>query len=114
MTECLFCKIVEGKIPATRVHEDETCVGFLDIHPQAPLHALFVPRRHLATVNEATAEDRALLGHLMVTAAKVAKAKGLADAGYRLVLNTNRDAGQTVFHLHLHLLGGRPLGWPPG
>jgi len=114
MSDCLFCRIVEGAIPAKKIHEDALCVGFLDINPQAPTHALFIPKRHIATMNDATPEDRELLGHLTVTAAKYAREAGVADTGYRLVMNTNRDAGQTVFHVHLHVLGGRQLGWPPG
>jgi histidine triad (HIT) family protein len=112
--DCLFCKIVAGQIPAKKVYEDPLCVGFADINPQAPVHVLFVPRRHLPTLNDATIEDRELLGHLVTSAAKVAHDNALADSGYRLVLNCNRDAGQTVFHIHLHLLGGRRLAWPPG
>jgi histidine triad (HIT) family protein len=114
MSDCLFCRIVEGAIPAKKIHEDALCVGFLDINPQAPTHALFIPKRHIATMNDATPEDRELLGHLTVTAAKYAREVGVADTGYRLVMNTNRDAGQTVFHVHLHLLGGRQMAWPPG
>jgi histidine triad (HIT) family protein len=109
MSDCLFCRIVAGTVPAKIVHDDATCVGFMDINPQAPHHVLFIPKRHLATLNEATAEDRELLGHLMVTAAKYAREQGIADTGYRLVVNTNSDAGQTVFHVHLHVLGGRRL-----
>lgn len=112
--DCLFCKIVAGQIPAKKVFEDETCVGFLDINPQAPTHALFVPRRHVASLNELTVEDRELVGHLVFTATKVAREKGFSETGYRLVLNCGRDAGQTVLHVHLHLLGGRPMAWPPG
>lgn len=112
--DCLFCKIVSGQIPAKKVHEDPTCVGFLDINPQAPTHALFVPRRHVATLNDTTIEDRELIGHLVFSATKVARERGFSDTGYRLVLNCNRDAGQTVFHVHLHLLGGRQMQWPPG
>lgn len=114
MADCLFCRIVAGQIPAKLVHDDAHCVGFLDINPQAPTHALFVPKRHVATINDATMEDRELLGHLMLSAANFARAQGFADAGYRLVLNTNAHGGQTVFHVHLHLLGGRALAWPPG
>ena len=114
MADCLFCKIIEGKVPATKLHEDDQCIGFSDINPQAPLHALFVPKRHIATLNDATLEDRELLGHLMSAAAKVAREKGFADSGYRTVMNCNRAAGQTVFHIHLHLLAGRTLTWPPG
>ncbi|MFT3840243.1 MAG: histidine triad nucleotide-binding protein [Myxococcaceae bacterium] len=112
--DCLFCKIIQGQIPAKLVHQDELCIGFSDINPQAPVHALFVPKRHVATLNDATIEDRELLGHLMFCAAKVAREKGFSDSGFRVVMNTNRDAGQTVFHVHLHLLAGRHLSWPPG
>ena len=112
--DCLFCRIVAGQIPAKKVHDDEHCLGFLDINPQAPTHALFIPKRHLATVNDATAEDRLLLGHLAFAASQFAVAQGFADAGYRLVMNCNADGGQTVFHVHLHLLAGRKLAWPPG
>ncbi len=114
MLDCLFCKIASGQIPAKLIHEDEKCVGFLDINPQAPVHALFIPRKHVATSNDLTVEDEALVGHLIVSAAKFARDKNLADAGYRLVMNCNSDAGQTVFHLHLHLLAGRVMQWPPG
>ncbi|MFO0594866.1 MAG: histidine triad nucleotide-binding protein [Myxococcaceae bacterium] len=114
MSDCLFCRIVAGTIPAKKIHEDATTIGFLDINPQAPHHALFIPRRHLSTLNDATPEDRELLGHLMVVAAKYAREKGLSESGYRVVMNTNRDAGQTVFHVHLHLLAGRTMAWPPG
>ncbi len=112
--DCLFCKIIAGQIPAKKVHDDEHCIGFLDINPQAPTHALFIPKRHLSTVNDATAADRELLGHLTVAAAAYAKQLGFSESGYRLVMNCNGDAGQTVFHVHLHLLAGRRLGWPPG
>jgi histidine triad (HIT) family protein len=114
MADCLFCKIIEGHVPAKKVHEDEVCIGFLDINPQAPIHALFVPKRHIATLNDCTIEERELLGHLLFSAAKFAREKGVSDGGYRTVMNCNRDAGQTVFHLHLHLLAGRALAWPPG
>lgn len=114
MSDCLFCKIRDGLIPARVVHRDDVCVAFEDINPQAPTHVLFVPNKHIPTVNDLTAEDHALVGALYTAAAKVAKERGHADNGYRLVMNTQRDAGQTVFHIHLHLLGGRPLGWPPG
>ncbi|XXF77287.1 histidine triad nucleotide-binding protein [Myxococcaceae bacterium GXIMD 01537] len=114
MSDCLFCKIRDGHIPAKVVYRDEECLAFEDINPQAPTHVLFIPLRHIATVNDLTAEDREVVGHLFVAAAKVAKQRGLSENGYRVVMNTHRDAGQTVFHIHLHLLGGRPLGWPPG
>jgi histidine triad (HIT) family protein len=114
MSDCLFCKIIAGQIPAKKVHEDELCVGFLDINPQAPVHALFIPKRHVASLNDATVEDRELLGHLMFQGAKFAREQNVAESGFRVVVNTNRDAGQTVFHIHLHVLAGRTLAWPPG
>jgi histidine triad (HIT) family protein len=112
--ECLFCKIVSGEIPAKRVHENEHVVAFHDIHPQAPVHALVVPRRHLIGIHEATIEDTALLGQVMLAGRDVAEKLGLADDGYRLVVNNGVNAGQSVMHLHLHVLGGRVLAWPPG
>lgn len=112
--DCLFCRIIAGTIPSKKVHEDELCIGFHDISPHAPHHVLFIPKKHIASLNEATSEDRELLGHLMFSAAKYAREAGFADSGYRVVSNTNRDAGQTVFHVHLHVLGGRQLAWPPG
>jgi histidine triad (HIT) family protein len=114
MDDCLFCKILAGKIPARTVHEDALCIGFADLNPQAPLHVLFIPRRHVASADELEEGDQALVGQLAQAAAKHARAQGVAKAGYRLVVNTNADAGQTVFHLHLHLLAGRTLTWPPG
>jgi histidine triad (HIT) family protein len=114
MSECLFCKIINGQIPAKVVHQDELTLGFLDISPQAPTHVLFVPRRHIASLNDTTVEDRELLGHLMLVAARYAREQGISDSGFRQIINTNRDAGQTVFHMHLHLLGGRTMVWPPG
>ncbi|MGD0830543.1 MAG: histidine triad nucleotide-binding protein [Terracidiphilus sp.] len=112
---CLFCKIVDGSIPSTPIYQDEHCYAFADIHPQAPVHVLIAPREHIASMAEAESNDadRALLGHLVWAAAEIARAKGLAK-GYRVVINTGQDGGQTVDHLHLHLLGGRPLAWPPG
>ena len=114
MADCLFCRIVAGEIPATLIHQDEGVVAFADIRPQAPLHVLIVPRRHVATLNDLTEADDALVGRMLRTAAAIAQAHGYADRGYRTVFNCNGDAGQTVFHLHLHLLAGRGLGWPPG
>jgi histidine triad (HIT) family protein len=113
-TECLFCKIRDGQIPAKVVYRDEHCLAFEDINPQAPTHLLFIPHRHIETINALTPDDREEVGHLFLAAAKVALERGHADAGYRTVMNCNRDAGQTVFHIHLHLLAGRPLTWPPG
>jgi histidine triad (HIT) family protein len=110
---CLFCRIVEGSIPSTAVYQDALCYAFADIHPHAPVHVLVVPRRHIASLAEAAAEDEPLLGHLLWVAAEIARAKGL-PRGYRVVVNTGEDGGQTVDHLHLHLLGGRPMSWPPG
>jgi histidine triad (HIT) family protein len=110
--DCLFCRIVRKEIPAKIVAESPECVAFRDINPQAPTHILVIPREHVASLNEAT--DAAMIGRLALFAADIAKREGIADAGYRTVINTNAGAGQTVFHVHLHLLGGRPLRWPPG
>jgi histidine triad (HIT) family protein len=109
---CLFCGIVRGEIPAKIVAETEHCVAFRDIDPKAPLHVLVIPRAHVASLNETT--DPALVGRLALLAAEIAKREGVAESGYRTVINTNADAGQTVSHVHLHLLGGRAMGWPPG
>ena len=114
MSDCLFCKIRDGQIPAKVVYRDEHCLAFEDINPQAPTHVLFIPLKHIPTVNDITEEDRAGVGHLFLAAAKLARERGHAETGYRVVMNTQRDAGQTVFHIHLHLLAGRPLHWPPG
>jgi len=110
---CLFCKIVEGSIPATPVYQDEQCLAFPDINPQAPVHVLVIPRKHIASLAEAEKTDEALLGHLLWAAAEVARMKALAN-GYRVVISTGRDGGQTVDHLHVHVLGGRAMHWPPG
>ena len=110
--DCLFCRIVKGEIPAKLVAQNEHCVAFRDINPQAPTHVVIIPRQHIPSLNEA--QDAATIGHLSLLAAEVARAEGLAERGYRTVVNTNADAGQTVFHIHLHLLGGRKMGWPPG
>lgn len=109
---CLFCRIVSGEIPAKIVRQDDRAIAFRDISPQAPTHVLVIPRRHVATLGEAT--DTGELGHLLRMAAAVAEQEGVATTGYRTVINTNGDGGQTVFHLHLHVLGGRALAWPPG
>ena len=114
MADCLFCKIVRREIPATLVYEDERVVAFNDINPQAPTHVLVVPKRHIATLNEIGVEDDRLVGELVRRAAAIAAERGLSADGYRTVFNTNRDAGQTVFHIHLHLLGGRAMTGPPG
>jgi histidine triad (HIT) family protein len=110
---CIFCKVIDGSIPSKAVYEDELCYAFADLHPQAPVHVLVAPREHLASLDEIDKTDSKLLGHLLWAATEVARNKGLAK-GYRLVVNTGPDGGQTVDHLHVHLLGGRPLTWPPG
>lgn len=113
MSKTLFQRIADGEIPATLLHQDALCIAFRDIAPQAPTHVLIVPRKAVPRIGEAGAADQALLGHLLLTAAKVARELGLKD-GFRLVINNGRDGGESVPHLHLHLLGGRALGWPPG
>ena len=110
--DCLFCRIVKGEIPAKMVAETEHCVAFRDIDPKAPVHVLVIPREHVPSL--AGAKDPALIGRLALLASEIADREGIAESGYRTVINTNADAGQTVFHLHLHLLGGRRMTWPPG
>jgi len=112
--DCIFCKIADGRILSTRVHEDDVCVAFNDLEPQAPTHILIIPREHIDSLDRAKAADRETLGHLMLTAAEIARDRGFAEDGYRLVINTNSDGGQTVFHLHVHLLAGRQFVFPPG
>ena len=114
MDDCIFCKIAAGEIRAAKVFEDEVCVAFDDLSPQAPVHVLIIPRGHLDSLDKAKGEHKATLGHLLLTAATIARDKGFADDGYRVVVNTNSDGGQTVFHLHVHLLAGRPFVFPPG
>jgi len=114
MTNCLFCKIVAGEIPASKVYEDDRLIAFNDINPQAPLHALVVPKRHVATLNDLTAADDDLVGAMVRAGAKIAKDRGFDGRGFRTVFNCNAQAGQTVFHIHLHVLGGRVMVWPPG
>ena len=111
---CLFCRIIAGEIPSSKVYEDDEVFAFNDINPQAPLHVLVVPKRHIATVNDLAPGDEALVGTLVRRAAAIAVENGYAERGYRTVFNCNAEAGQTVFHVHLHLLAGRGLGWPPG
>jgi len=113
MHDCLFCKIAAGDIPVTRLYEDEQVLAFPDIHPQAPVHILIIPKLHLQSLDETTAENSPLLGHLLTTAAEIARQQSLTH-GYRTVINTGPDGGQTVGHLHVHLLGGRAMHWPPG
>ena len=114
MADCLFCKIIERTIPSTVVYEDDRVMAFTDIDPQAPTHVLIVPKRHIATLNDITTEDDQIVGELVRSAAAIAKERGFSAQGYRTSFNTNRGAGQTVLHIHLHLLGGGPLTWPPG
>jgi len=113
-SDCLFCRIVAGEIPSTRVHEDDEVIAFRDIAPRAPTHILVVPRRHIASVADLTEADGPLLGRMFAVTAQVARDEGIAEAGYRVVSNVGRWAGQTVDHLHLHLMGGRAFTWPPG
>ena len=114
MNECLFCKIVRHEIPASIEFEDDRVLAFNDVNPQAPTHVLIVPKRHIATLNELSVEDDQLLGEIVRRSALIAKARGISAGGFRTVFNTNREAGQSVFHVHLHLLGGRSMAWPPG
>jgi len=110
--QCLFCRIVRREIPATIVAETDECLAFRDVNPQAPVHVLVIPKMHVASLNEAT--DPAMIGRLALVAADIAKREGVSTGGYRTVINTNADAGQTVSHIHLHLIAGRPMKWPPG
>lgn len=111
---CIFCRIVAGEIAADIVHRDEYAVAFRDVNPQSPVHLLVIPREHIESLNDAARSDEQLLGHLLRVAARVANDAGLAESGFRTVINTGAAAGQSVFHLHVHVLGGRPLAWPPG
>ena len=113
MSDCIFCQIIQGQVPARVLHQDELAVVFEDLHPQAPTHVLVVPRKHLLSLNEALPEDGPMIGHLHLLAARIARERNITG-GYRTVLNNGRMAGQSVFHLHLHVLGGRAMGWPPG
>jgi histidine triad (HIT) family protein len=114
MSDCLFCKIISGDIPASKVYEDDDVLGFNDINPQAPHHVLFVPKRHISTLNDLEGEDATLVGKLYLAAKAHAANLGVAQEGYRTVMNCNALAGQTVFHIHLHMLAGRAMTWPPG
>ena len=114
MTDCIFCKIAAGEIPAAKLYDDGEVLAFRDINPEAPVHLLVIPRRHIATLNDLTEADAALIGRLYLAAKRVADEAGVAESGYRTVINCNRDAGQIVFHVHLHLLAGRRMTWPPG
>ena len=110
----IFGKILRGELPSDRVWEDEHCIAFRDINPAAPTHVLVIPRKHIATSNDFAEEDKTLLGHIMWVASQIAKREGVAEDGYRLVMNCNPAGGQTVYHIHLHVLGGRGMSWPPG
>jgi histidine triad (HIT) family protein len=114
VTDCLFCKIIARAIPATPVYEDDRMIVIDDINPQAPMHVLVISKAHIATLNDLAPEHDALVGEMTRRAAAIARERGFADRGFRTIFNTNREAGQTVFHIHLHALAGRPLGWPPG
>lgn len=112
--ECLFCKMVSGQIKPNTVYEDNDVLAFKDINPQAPVHVLVIPKKHVATLNDLEDGDTGLIGKLASAAVRLARESGIAESGYRTVINCNADAGQSVFHIHLHLLGGRPMHWPPG
>jgi histidine triad (HIT) family protein len=114
MSDCLFCKIRDGQIPAGITYRDDEVLAFKDINPRAPLHQLVIPTRHIASLTAASDDDAAILGRLMLVGTKLAREAGYADGGFRVVVNAGADAGQTVFHVHLHVLAGRPLSWPPG
>ena len=114
MEDCIFCKIINKEIPASMVFEDEKMIAFNDINPQAPIHILLISREHFASINDIPEEKKSILSHLLLKARQIAQEKGIAEKGYRIVLNTEKDSGQEVFHIHLHLLGGRRMNWPPG
>lgn len=113
-SQCLFCRIAAGEIPSSQVYSDDEVYAFRDINPAAPQHVLVIPRKHLDSLNDASAEDQALMGKLLLSAGNIARQLGFADDGYRTVINTGDHGGQTVFHIHVHVLSGRHLGWPPG
>jgi histidine triad (HIT) family protein len=114
MDNCIFCSIIEGKIPSQKVYEDEHVFAFKDINPEAPVHVLIIPKMHIGSINELEDENLFVIGHIYGAAKRIAKELGVAETGYRVVANCGKDAGQTVFHIHFHLLGGRSLNWPPG
>ena len=114
MSDCLFCKIATGEIPSDKVFEDDLLVGFRDIQPQAPTHIVIIPKKHIETTNDYTEDDSELLSRMLLTCQQLAKDEGLSENGYRIVMNCNKDGGQSVFHLHVHVLGGRRMSWPPG
>jgi histidine triad (HIT) family protein len=110
----IFTKIINREIPAAIVYEDDECIAFRDIDPKAPVHILLVPKKEIPSLAKVTEEDKSLLGHLLLKASEIAKAEGISDSGYRIVINTNKEGGQEVYHIHLHILGGRQMTWPPG
>jgi len=114
MSDCIFCRIITGEIPAKKVHDDDLVVAIEDLAPKAPHHLLIIPKKHIINCLDIDEQDRELIGHVHWVAAKLARERGVAESGFRIVTNTNADAGQSVFHIHFHLLGGRALGWPPG
>ncbi|HEX8948878.1 MAG TPA: histidine triad nucleotide-binding protein [Dissulfurispiraceae bacterium] len=114
MNNCIFCKIIDRKIPAKIVYEDEHALAFEDVNPQAPVHTLVIPKRHIPTILDIREEDDRLVGHLLRVANRIAQDKGIAERGFRLVTNCNHESGQTVYHIHIHILGGRRMQWPPG
>ena len=113
MTDCIFCKLASGEIPTTVVYQDDQVFAFNDMDPQAPVHILLIPKKHIASISELTEEDAALMGHMMLVAKKLAADAGIAEGGFRCVMNTGEDGGQSVKHLHMHILGGKAMGWPP-
>jgi len=113
-TNCIFCKIASGQISSTKVYEDELACAFRDTNPQAPAHILLIPKKHIASLNDLTPEDHKLMGHLMLITRQIAQQENIQDKGFRVVVNTGEDGGQSVFHIHLHVMGGRPMAWPPG
>ena len=113
-SNCIFCRIAAGQIPSAKVYEDDDAFAFRDINAQAPTHVLLIPKKHIASLSEASAEDQALLGHLMCLAPQIARQEGVSDSGFRVVVNTGAEAGQSVWHIHLHVMGGRAMHWPPG
>lgn len=114
MSDCLFCKFVRKELPTRVVFEDDSCLAFEDINPKAPVHVLLIPKKHIVSIETMAPEDATTLGHLTLISRQIAQSKNVHQSGYRVVINTGPDAGQSVFHIHLHLLGGRPMAWPPG
>lgn len=114
MTDCIFCKIVNGEIPSSKVYEDEYVLCFSDINPEAPVHIVMIPKKHIASLNELTKEDSQIIAHIFMVGKIIAKEKGISESGYRIINNCGEDGGQSVQHLHFHLLGGRMMKWPPG